>query len=135
MILKEDYVYPVILKKVENGVLFSAPDFSKESKLAENEACAIKSAQEMIASYIIKNEDTDVEIPTTKEDNEITIKEGDKLIYVHLWMPYFRKKQKDVYVKKTLTIPDWLNKLATARNINFSAVLVKGLKEELGVTD
>jgi len=34
-------------------------------------------------------------------------------------------------VKKTLTIPYWLNKLAIRNNINFSKVLQEALKEKL----
>lgn len=36
-------------------------------------------------------------------------------------------------VKKTLTIPAWLNKLALERDINFSGVLQEALKERLRV--
>lgn len=37
--------------------------------------------------------------------------------------------------KKTLTIPQRLDLLAKEKNINFSAVLVNGLKQELGLID
>ena len=48
-------------------------------------------------------------------------------------MPYFRQIQKTIYVKKTLTIPKWLDEMAKEKNVNFSAILVKGLKAELGI--
>ena len=38
-------------------------------------------------------------------------------------------------VKKTLTIPSWLNDLAIENEINFSQILQKALKEELGIID
>lgn len=41
---------------------------------------------------------------------------------------------KETYVKKTLTIPTWLDVLAKAKNINFSSVLVEGLKKELNIS-
>jgi hypothetical protein len=50
-------------------------------------------------------------------------------------MPYFRNIEKVVYVKKTLTIPKWLDEMAKQQNINFSATLVKGLKNRLGIRD
>ena len=34
------------------------------------------------------------------------------VIYVHIWMPYFRNAAKEVYVKKNVTIPQWLDILA-----------------------
>ena len=52
-----------------------------------------------------------------------------------MWMPYFRHIEKIIYVKKTLTVPKWLDEMAKKKNINFSAVLVKGLKNELGIVE
>ena len=37
-------------------------------------------------------------------------------------------------VKKTLTIPDWLNDLAVERGINFSGVLQNALMRELNIS-
>ena len=39
----------------------------------------------------------------------------------------------DKAVKKTLTIPSWLNNLAEQNNVNFSNVLQNALKEYLNV--
>ena len=50
-------------------------------------------------------------------------------------MPYWRTRAKEVYVKKTLTIPSWIDVLAKEKNLNFSNVLVKGLKKELGIEE
>ena len=36
-------------------------------------------------------------------------------------------------MKKTLSIPQWLNEEAVAQNINFSQVLQDGLKARLGL--
>ena len=38
-------------------------------------------------------------------------------------------------VKKTLTIPSWLNDMAIEKGINFSQLLQKALKEKLGIYD
>ena len=62
------------------------------------------------------------------------LEDGQKLVYVNLWMPYHRSTIKETYVKKTLTIPAWLDILAKQQNVNFSAVLVAGLKEVLGLS-
>jgi hypothetical protein len=36
-------------------------------------------------------------------------------------------------VKKTLTIPSWLNHKAEEENLNFSKILQSALKQELGI--
>jgi antitoxin HicB len=43
----------------------------------------------------------------------------------------YRRKTKPV--KKTLTIPEWLNIEAEKKHINFSSVLQEALKERLGL--
>ena len=53
--------------------------------------------------------------------------------YIHIWMPYFRNNIKEIYVKKTVTIPQWLDILAKGKKVNFSAAMVRGIKEELGI--
>ena len=45
----------------------------------------------------------------------------------------YAKKHFEKAVKKTLTVPYWLNKLALEKNINFSQVLQDALKNELGI--
>ena len=48
-------------------------------------------------------------------------------------MQAYRKKHSSKAVKKTLSIPQWLNEEAIAQNINFSQVLQDGLKARLGL--
>ena len=45
----------------------------------------------------------------------------------------YRKFYDSKSVKKTLSIPAWLNTMAERQDINFSAVLQKALKEELKI--
>ena len=47
----------------------------------------------------------------------------------------FPNDNKGDLCQKTLTIPQRLDLLAKEKNINFSAVLVNGLKQELGLID
>ena len=44
-----------------------------------------------------------------------------------------RKKFNNKAVKKTLTIPKWLNYLAEKNNINFYQVLQEAIKEKLNI--
>ena len=45
----------------------------------------------------------------------------------------YRKLHNNKSVKKTLTIPEWLNEEALAMNINFSQVLQEALMEKVGI--
>lgn len=133
--MKENYIYPVIIKKEkeENMYLATFPNFPGQMTDADAEDKVIVAAQELLALCISSNEDAGIENPMPLEQEKILLQNDEKLIYVHVWMPYFRQIQKVVYVKKTLTIPKWLDEMAKEKNINFSATLVKGLKNELGI--
>ena len=45
----------------------------------------------------------------------------------------YERKHNNKAVKKTLTIPEWLNEEALAMNINFSQVLQEALMEKVGI--
>lgn len=47
----------------------------------------------------------------------------------------YRRKYDNRAIKKTLTIPAWLNARAESAGVNFSAVLQDGLKRQLNVQD
>ena len=48
-------------------------------------------------------------------------------------MHEYMKKHSNIAVKKTLTIPTWLNTIAEKNDINFSKLLQKAIKEELNI--
>ena len=50
-------------------------------------------------------------------------------------MKPIREKMNNKAVKKTLTIPYWLNKLAEKEKINFSSLLQSAIKETLDIND
>jgi len=45
----------------------------------------------------------------------------------------YKRRTNSHAVKKTLSIPEWLNILAESEGINFSQVLQESLKKELGI--
>lgn len=125
--MKENYVYPAKIKFEDDFYQIKFLDFPNmgliEEKIKEE---AIRSAQECLALEILDYESRNIELPVPNE-NETDV------IYIHIWMPYFRNAAKEIYVKKNVTIPQWLDILAKERKINYSAALVKGIKLELGI--
>ena len=45
----------------------------------------------------------------------------------------YSQKHENKAIKKTLTIPAWLNTIAEVNNVNFSQVLQNALKDQLGI--
>ena len=53
--------------------------------------------------------------------------------YVYADTDAYRRKHDNRAVKKTLSIPSWLNDQAMQAGVNFSQILQDALKERLGV--
>lgn len=131
--MNDNYTYPAIVYENEKGCMeIVFPDFENAITCTDGKVSFVDMAQELLTLLIDDFEENNRKLPEPGMA-EYTLEAGQKLVYINVWMPYHRTKIKEVYVKKTLTIPVWLDMLAKANNINFSATLVKGLKEKLGL--
>lgn len=132
-----EIVYPVILTYEDDIIYIGIPDFNTDNyvSFAENLNDAIKYSKELITMYYTDLEDNQKEVPKPSDIKDIkkTLKDNQEVIYINLWLPYEKSLVKVAYKKKTLSIPTWLDMLATQKNINFSQVLQEALKEKLDI--
>ena len=74
------------------------------------------------------------EYPESNIDlHNINLSKNQILSYVSINMKEYLDKYSNKSVKKTLSIPAWLNTKAEKANINFSKILQKALIEELNI--
>ena len=131
--MEKDYTYPVILDYIDDEMIdVTVPDFDDLCTCVEKEHC-IEQIQDFLALVIEDYESSGKELPKPSDIDSIELEDNQKILFVNLWMPYHRSKIKVKYVKKTLTIPSWLDILAKEKNLNFSSILVDALKKELGL--
>jgi len=133
--MKETYIYPAIFDYVSDGISVSFPDLPGCFTCGDNEEEAIKNAKEAMALHIAGMEDDGDIIPEPTPISKIKVEDNQIVVPIEVWMPYYRSNIKTVYVKKTLTIPSWLNSVAERSKINFSQVLQEALKEKLGIRE
>lgn len=127
--MDENYVFPAIMKEEDAVVTIVFPTLDGAATCADREENVIEAAQELLALTLIDMKDRNQKIPDC--DDSIVPGQDEKLVYIHVWLPYFRSKMKEVFVKKTLTIPVWLDILAKKNDINFSATLTEAIKQKL----
>ena len=125
--MKENYTYPAAIERLEGEITLTFLDFPNYMASGETMEEAVQSAQEVLALAILDYVDTGRELPKPQEILQ------NNVIYINIWMPYYKKNVKVVYVRKSVTIPAWIDELAKDSGINFSAALVRGIKEELGI--
>jgi len=122
--------YRAIFEKGEDdyfGIRFPALDgcFSGGDSFVE----AYENAQEALGLYISTLEERGKKAPPDDSERE-ALKNTEQIAVVITDMKKYRPKKA---VKKTLSIPYWLNELAEKEHINFSGVLQEALKKRLGV--
>lgn len=129
--MKMHHIYPAVLQKEESTYTLSFPDFPEISLTfedAEQETILI-SAREALAETIFKMESESQELPESRDLFSLGKKENEVVLLVGVHMRRYYMEQKAI--KKTLTIPNWLNDLAEEEGINFSHLLQQSLVEEL----
>lgn len=122
--------YPAVFLKEEDGYSVRVPDidgcFTQGDTM--DEACAA------VIEAIGLNLEGLKEYPIPSAPDKIEPGQGEFIVMVEFNMVDYMRRNDTKAVKKTLTIPSWLNYLAEENHINFSSVLQTALKSQLGVT-
>lgn len=125
--------YPAIFHKDEDSYWVEFPDLEGCFTRGKDMEEAYNNAKEALGLYLDKDGDLYdrvinkpskvMDVIKNNKDSLVLIIEYDSLNY--------GKKYKNKSVKKTLSIPEWLNDIAIKNNVNFSSVLQEALIEKL----
>ena len=128
------YIYPVIFTKEDGQYLVSVPDLSGCYTFGSDLQEAVDMARDAMAMWLCIAEDKKEEIPEANLDILKNGSENEIITLIDVDTIEYRKITNPKSVKKTLTIPQWLNDMAVRENINFSNVLQNALLEQLHVS-
>lgn len=128
------YVYPVIFEEAEEGGYnVKVPDIPGTFTCGDDMADAILMAEDVIAMMLADYEDEKKPVPTPSKIENIKTKGIVSLVRADT--TEWRKLVDNKSVRKTLSIPNWLNTMAEKAGVNFSQVLQEALKTLLGVQE
>ncbi len=117
------FVYPALFHKEEDSYWVEFPDLpgchSYGSSVVETMACA----QEALAGYILTLLEQERPIAVPSDMEMLSTEDG----FTSLVSCNIDQYKETKAVKKTLTIPAWLNDRAMAKGVNFSQVLQEAL--------
>lgn len=138
-------VYPAVFFKENNGYSVIFPDLNYLSTCGETVDEAVSMAVDCLAGHLFWLQQEGKAIPSPSDITSINPTNIAKelgfqyeaketfLNMVSVDVIQYAKIHFEKSVKKTLTIPAWLNKAALEQNINFSQVLQNALMDILGV--
>lgn len=128
-------IYPACFYPSEDGYTVVFPDLpgcvTEGDTLSEAMEMAIDAASGWLLDEVEENKQlpkaTDIKkvIPNEYENGFVSL--------IGVDLDEYSLKHGNRAVKKTLTIPAWLNTIAEENNVNFSQVLQGALKDQLGI--
>lgn len=124
-------IYPAVFHLEEEGYSVDFPDLLGCVTEGDSLEEALEMAQDALGLYLYTLEQDNKPLPVSTNPADVATEGKDFVTLVEWDRIAYLKKIDNKAVKKTLTIPSWLNHLAEEKNINFSQVLQEALKEQL----
>ena len=127
-------VYPACMyEEDDGGYSVEVPDLNGCCTQGNTLQEALEMAQDAALGWILTSIEDDEEIPQASkiEDIELENQNGFKTLLLLDIDQYTQKYGSKQSVKKTLTIPSWLNKRAEKIGINFSQTLQDALLNKI----
>lgn len=131
--------YPAcVYKEKSNQYAIVFPDLDNLATCGETLEKAMEMATDCLAGYIYSLEIEGEAIPKASDIKDISLDIYDEMVEGYVSIIFvdvdeYAKNHFNKAIKKTLTIPEWLNDIAIRKNVNFSKVLQKALIQELNI--
>ena len=125
------YCYPAIFTYEENqeiAVVF--PDLELATS-GIDDPDALYSARDALGGRLELMEESGEDIPMPSRIADIEASKNERVVLVDVYMPSVRMEGVTKSVKRTVTLPAWLNAKAMELGINFSQILQEALQKKI----
>lgn len=127
------YAYPAIFTPENDGSFsINFPDLEGCYTCGDSIEDGIEMAEDALALVLYGYEKDNRTIPVPSAPDSISISGNEFVNFIACDTMAYRKMYNNKAVKKTLTIPEWLNESASAMGLNFSQVLQEALMQKVG---
>lgn len=127
------FYYPVVFLKEDVGYTVTFPNFEYLVSSGDTEAEAFEKAEEClgmgISDYIMEGK----KLPEPFKIDEISLNENEFVAVISVNMDEWMHKYEAKMVRRNITLPQWLNKLANQEKINVSQICQEAIKKALGL--
>lgn len=131
--MENKFVYPAIFTAEGKGYVVEFPDLPGCLTEGDTLEEALDMANDALSLYIFDLVEEKQPIPKATNPRNIKCDENSFVSIIAFDLLEYRKKFDNKAVKKTLTIPNWINIVAEEANINFSQLLQNAIKKELNI--
>ena len=127
------YVYPAVFTEEDCGYSINFPDLPNCFTSGETLGEGIQMANDVLCLTLYEMEQKGETIPRPSSIHDISVEKNEFVNFIPCDTVEYRKFFDNRAVKKTLTVPSWLNDMAERAGINFSATLQTALKHQLNI--
>lgn len=124
-------IYPAIFHKENNSYWAEFPDLAGCHSYGDTTSQCFTNAQEALEGYAITLLEDGKKLPVSCDISTISAPADGFVSLIEADISGYLNRSKAV--KKTLTIPSWLNDLAVSKGINFSETLQDALINRLNM--
>lgn len=136
--MADRYIFPAVFYPPEQEgldfcIVFPDLDVATQGETLQQ---ALDMAKELLELTLYGLEDDGKKIPAASDPSNIVLdRPGAFVSLISVYMPLIRAEMAQQFVRKTVTLPKWLNDIAEDASVNFSRSLQTALRLKLDVSD
>lgn len=125
--------YAIFSPDEENSEIYniSFPDLPGALSFGEGMSDALYMAKDLLAGFLLGMIEDGENLPAPSSYPSISHEDSELVVPIEVDLSIYKDKFENKLVKKTLSIPAYLNTLGIEEGVNFSQLLTKALKETL----
>lgn len=127
------YVFPAVFRKEKKGYYIYFPDVDACFTQGNDLQDGLDAANDVLCMTLYDMEENGKAIPVPSDPAAIKTNAGEFVTLVGCDTLEYRKFHNSKAVKKTLTVPQWLDEMAMKENVNFSQTLQQALMDRLHI--
>lgn len=127
------YVYPAILTQEDEGIIVSFPDVEGARTDGATMEEALENADDVLNLMLLTMEEKHMNIKPPTPIASLDVPKGSTVALVRADTLAYSKKVDTRAVRKSVSIPAWMDSLAREHNLNFSNVLQNAICREMNI--
>ena len=127
------YVYPAILTQEDDGIIVSFPDVEGARTDGATMEEALENADDVLNLMLLTMEEKHMDIKPPTPIASLDVPKGSTVALVRADTLAYSKKVDTRAIRKSVSIPAWMDSLAREHNLNFSNVLQNAICRELNI--
>lgn len=127
------YVYPALFAKEDESILVTFPDLEDTFTDGATMQEAFDNAEDVLNLMLWNREEEKADIPLPSSPEEIIVPQGTMLVMIKADTLAYRKLHDQKTIRRSITLPSWLDTIAREHNINFSQLMQNAIRRECGI--